>query len=173
MYGVIVPIQCCQHAELETAAYSPPLPYTSKLNTFHDMFQTTSMYLLQQPQRSEDIRLLIHSLRFNRTSLCQLFSFPAVSCRTFSVPSLAKFPSPILYFFKLLKLLTPHSQFYCLQSVRKLYLLFKKWRESPVYKITIKPGLHLNANTNDACGSEARQNIWYICTLFGICRGIE
>ncbi len=37
----------------------------------------------------------------------------------------------------------------------------------------VKPGLHLKANTNDACASEARQNIRYICTLFGIHRGIE
>ncbi len=27
----------------------------------------------------------------------------------------------------------------------------------------VKPGLHLKVN--DACGSEARQNIWYICIL--------
>ncbi len=26
MYGVIGPLHCCQHAELETVAYSPPLP---------------------------------------------------------------------------------------------------------------------------------------------------
>ncbi len=31
----------------------------------------------------------------------------------------------------------------------------------------IKPGLHLNANVNDTCGSEARQNVWYIGTLLG------
>ncbi len=37
----------------------------------------------------------------------------------------------------------------------------------------LKPGLHLNANSNDVCGSEARQNVWYICTLFDIRRVIE
>ncbi len=29
----------------------------------------------------------------------------------------------------------------------------------------LKPGLHLNVNANDTCGSETRQNTWYICTL--------
>ncbi len=37
----------------------------------------------------------------------------------------------------------------------------------------LKLGLHGNANANDICGQEARQNIWYIRTLFGICRGSE
>ncbi len=33
----------------------------------------------------------------------------------------------------------------------------------------VKPSLHLNAK--EAYGSEARQNVWCICTLFGIRRG--
>ncbi len=34
---------------------------------------------------------------------------------------------------------------------------------------SIKLGLHLNVNANEACGSDATQNVRYICTLFGIC----
>ncbi len=37
----------------------------------------------------------------------------------------------------------------------------------------LKPSLHLHANANNACGREARQNVWYIRTLFGIRWGSE
>ncbi len=37
----------------------------------------------------------------------------------------------------------------------------------------VKPGLHPNVNANEVSGSEVRQNIWYIYTLFGIHRDSE
>ncbi len=40
-------------------------------------------------------------------------------------------------------------------------------------KYIVKPNLHLNANVNNACGREPRQNVWYIRTLFGLHHGSE
>ncbi len=39
--------------------------------------------------------------------------------------------------------------------------------------VCLKPALHLNANANNACGREVKQNVWYIRTLFGIRRGSQ
>ncbi len=39
------------------------------------------------------------------------------------------------------------------------------------YSKIVELGLHLNAN--DTCGSEIRQTVWYICTLFSICRSMN
>ncbi len=68
---------------------------------------------------------------------------------------------------------------YAIRETMPMSRLIQKWLEycstrevswypgkAMVNPQTFKPGLHLNANANDACGNEARQNVWYICTLF-------
>ncbi len=53
------------------------------------------------------------------------------------------------------------------------FLHLDELKKSGHLECSVKPGLHLNANANDICGQEARQDIWYIRTLFIIHRGSE
>ncbi len=71
--------------------------------------------------------------------------------------------------------------FQIIEIVRTYFMTEKTWFENHCYpyavfaslKHRLKLDLHLNVNVNEACGSEARQNIWYICTLFGIAEAVN